>query len=214
MNNHYHLLVETPKANISEGMRHLNGLYTQYVNRRHSRVGHVFQGRFKAILVEKETHLLTLCRYVVQNPVRAGVCRTPLAYAWSSYRYFVRDKAPTFLTTDWILSQFGKTRSRAVKEYALFVNEAQDSMWDQLKGQIYLGGDEFVERLSETDRGKEIPFAQRKPLRPKLVDLLQAPEGWREAHVVYGYRLREIADALSVHYSTVSRWIAQEGKNS
>jgi REP element-mobilizing transposase RayT len=86
MGNHYHLLLETIDGNLSAGMRHINGVYTQYFNRRHDRVGHVFQGRFKAILVEKERYLLELCRYVVLNPVRAGMVKLPEEYGWSSYR--------------------------------------------------------------------------------------------------------------------------------
>ena len=86
MTNHYHLLVETPDANLSKGMRQLNGVFTQYVNRTHARVGHLFQGRFKAILVERESYLLELCRYVVLNPVRARMVADPGDWPWSSYR--------------------------------------------------------------------------------------------------------------------------------
>ena len=86
MTNHYHLLIETPDANLSAGMRQLNGLYTQRFNRRHARVGHVFQGRYKAILVQKETYLLELARYIVLNPVRARMVRAPKDWSWSSYR--------------------------------------------------------------------------------------------------------------------------------
>jgi REP element-mobilizing transposase RayT len=86
MTNHYHLLVGTPRANLSRGMRHLNGVYTQSFNRGHGRVGHVFQGRYKAILVERETHLLELCRYVVLNPVRAGLAAGAADWSWSSYQ--------------------------------------------------------------------------------------------------------------------------------
>ena len=86
MNNHYHLIVETPEGNLSRGMRQLNGVYTQRFNRRHRKPGHVFQGRYKAIVVEKESYLLELCRYVVLNPVRAKAVETPEAWNWSSYR--------------------------------------------------------------------------------------------------------------------------------
>ena len=82
MDNHYHLLIETPQGNLSAGMRQLNGVYTQRFNRRHTRVGHVFQGRFKAILVERENYLLELCRYVVLNPVRAGLISEWKQYPW------------------------------------------------------------------------------------------------------------------------------------
>jgi REP element-mobilizing transposase RayT len=86
MDNHYHLLIQTPYANLSKGMRQLNGVYTQSSNRRHARVGHLFQGRFKAILVDSDAYLLELARYVVLNPVRAGMVRKPDKWAWSSYR--------------------------------------------------------------------------------------------------------------------------------
>ena len=86
MDNHYHILVETPDPNLSLGMRQLNGVYTQGFNRRHNRVGHVFQGRYKSILVEKNEHLLELCRYIVLNPVRAGLVSNPGKGDWSSYR--------------------------------------------------------------------------------------------------------------------------------
>lgn len=86
MDNYYHLLLETPEANLARGMRQLNGLYTQRFNRRHGRVGHAFQGRYTAIVVQKDGHLLELCRYVVLNPVRAGLVKTVRAWPWSSYR--------------------------------------------------------------------------------------------------------------------------------
>src|SRR4030042_35639 len=89
MNNHYHLLVETPEGNLSKGMRQINGVYTQQLNRRYNRVGHVLQGRYKAILVDKDNYLLELSRYVVLNPVRAGLVKQPSRWAWSSYHAMV-----------------------------------------------------------------------------------------------------------------------------
>ncbi len=101
MGNHYHLLVETPDANLSKDMRDFNGRYTQAFNHRHRRVGHLFQGRFKAILVERDAYLLELCRYVVLNLVRAKRARSPAQYTWSSYRGTAGQRnAPRFLTTD------------------------------------------------------------------------------------------------------------------
>ena len=85
MDNHYHIVVETIEGNLAKGMRQLNGIYTQTYNRRHNRVGHVFQGRYKAILIQKDSHLLEVCRYVVLNPVMAGVVEKPGAWIWSSY---------------------------------------------------------------------------------------------------------------------------------
>jgi len=105
MSNHYHLLIETPSPNLSRGMQLLNGVYTQRFNRRHERFGHVLQGRYKAILVEKESHLLELARYVVLNPVRAKMVRSVRDWPWSSYRATAgQTDIPSFLQVDWILA--------------------------------------------------------------------------------------------------------------
>jgi len=118
MGNHYHLVLETPLGNLSAGMRQLNGLYAQYFNRRHGRCGHLFQGRFRAILVEKETYLLAVARYVVRNPVRAGLCREAGEWQWSSYRATAGHvECPSFLCTDWLLSRFAPTRRLAQARY-------------------------------------------------------------------------------------------------
>ena len=104
MDNHYHLLVETPKPTLCSGMRHLNGVYTQTYNRRHKKVGHILQGRYKAILVEKEAYLLELCRYVVLNPLRVKARDRVDQWKWSSYRVTAGlARAEKFLTIDWIL---------------------------------------------------------------------------------------------------------------
>jgi REP element-mobilizing transposase RayT len=113
MDNHYHLLIETPEGNLSMGMRHLNGVYTQSFNRQHQRVGNIFQGRFKAVMVEKESHLLELCRYVVLNQVRAEMVSTAQKWPWSSYRATVGTNTTPYLTTGWILAQFCRIKSEA-----------------------------------------------------------------------------------------------------
>jgi REP element-mobilizing transposase RayT len=138
MTNHYHLLLETPEANLSRGMRHLNGVYTQAFNRRHARSGHVMQGRFKAILVEKESHLLELARYVVLNPVRARAARSARDWPWSSYRATAGiGEAPEFLTTDWILARFHRSRARATNLYREFVKQGRGvDAWAELRGGI------------------------------------------------------------------------------
>ncbi len=111
MGNHYHLLIQTPDGNLSKGMRQLNGVYTQASNRRHRRVGHLFQGRFKAILVDSDAYLLELSRYVVLNPVRAGMVKKPAGWPWSSYRASVGlEPAPPWLAVDGLLAQFAKRR--------------------------------------------------------------------------------------------------------
>jgi len=114
MDTHYHILIETPEANLSLGMRQLNGVYTQRYNKKHKQVGHIFQGRYKAILVDKENYLLELCRYVVLNPVRAGLVKLPEHWQWGSYQPTAGlSKVPEFLTVDWILGLFGTNRQDA-----------------------------------------------------------------------------------------------------
>ncbi len=219
MDNHYHLIIETPEGNISRGMRQLNGVYTQSFNRRHKRVGHLFQGRFKAILVDKDSYLLRLCRYVVLNPVRAGLVKKPEEWAWSSFKATIgKTRSPFFLTTDWILSQFGSGRRRAISEYKKFVREGinKDSPWKDLKGQILLGSDNFIEKFSDLLKDKEklqeVPRIQRYATRPVLDKLLSKDKIKRDgsiyfSYVNYGYSLKEIAEHLGVHYVTVSRAI-------
>jgi putative transposase len=214
MANHYHLLVETPKGNLSLGMRQLNGMYTQSFNRRHNRVGHLFQGRFKAILVEKESYLLELCRYIVLNPVRVKGKGEIAAWKWSSYRATAGlASVPEFLSTDWILEQFAKNRAKAQKQYRTFVREGLESRpWEELKGQIYLGSEAFIERHSPGNQElREIPRVQLKAVKPSL-ERIFAKSGKRaivEAYKEHGYRLQEIAAHLGVHYATVSRRLKQ-----
>jgi REP element-mobilizing transposase RayT len=209
MANHYHLLIETPKTNLSIGMRQLNGIYTQSFNRRHNRVGHLFQGRFKAILVERESHLLELCRYIVLNPARVKGSATTSSWKWSSYRATAGlVSVPEFLHTDWILEQFGKTRSRAQQQYREFVRDGITSRpWDDLKGQIYLGSEAFIEKHTSRKKDiKEIPRAQLRAAKPSLEKIF-GRKGEKAIGEAYeqGYRLNEIAAHLGVHYATVSR---------
>ncbi|MGB5830485.1 MAG: transposase [Thiohalocapsa sp.] len=176
MTNHYHFAIETPDANLSAGMRQLNGVYTQYFNRVHRLVGHLFQGRFKAILVEREAYLLELSRYVVLNPVRAHMVGQAGDWPWSSYRAMMGLTAPpTWLETDWVLGQFATDRSDAQTGFAGFVaaGVGQPSPWTELRHQIFLGSAAFVEqtvrdaRLSSGEL-REVPRAQRRTMARSL----------------------------------------------
>lgn len=210
MDNHYHLIIETPLGNISEGMRQLNGVYTQYFNQKYKTVGHIFQGRFKGILIEKDEHLLEVIRYVVLNPVRAKKCKSVSEYKWSSYRETAGlKKVDNFLFTDWVLAQFSNNRSEAVKRYIEYVDagiEAQ--LWDKLVGQIYYGSEKFIEKVTgRTEVLKEIPRIQQQPFRPRLQELVKEEQGILQAYRDYGYKMKDIAEALGVHYATISRWL-------
>ena len=219
MDNHYHLLIETPKPSLSMGMRQLNGLYTQAYNRRHRRVGHLFQGRFKAILVEKEAHLLELCRYVVLNPVRAKMVKHPEKWGWSSYQMTAGEAAiPDYLTADWILGQFGSRLHGAQRRYRQYVAEGigTSSPWEKLQGQIYLGSKDFVREHQPDRLIREVPRKQTQAHRPELKELFSVKKNLdpliREAYRRYGYRMAEIGVHLGVHYSTVSRWLRRAEK--
>ena len=223
MGNHYHLLAETPQPNLSRAMRQLNGTYTQYFNRRHVRVGHLFQGRFKAILVERETYWLELTRYIALNPVAAGLVDSAAAWQWSSYRaYTGRETAPAWLSVGPVLERFGQDPKRAAERYAQFVHAGigAGSPWSRLRGQIVLGSEQFARRVlpdTECCTATEIPREQRLAARPALETLLNtttvADRAARnaaiaQAHHAYGYTFAEIARHTGLHYSTVSR-IAQ-----
>jgi REP-associated tyrosine transposase len=124
MTNHVHLLVETPNANLADFMQHLNSGYARAYNRRHGRVGHLYQDRYYSIVIEREEHLLEVVRYIVLNPVRAGICSAPEDWPWSSHRATAGIvPKPRYLTTSWILEQFARDADEAARRYAQFVAE-------------------------------------------------------------------------------------------
>ena len=148
MDNHYHLLVRTPKANLSRGMRQLNGIYAQRFNFRHERVGHLFQGRFKAILIKDEARLLAVARYVVLNPVRAGTVTDPGDWRWSSYQGTAGiGVQPGFLDVDELLAVFSEDRKSAREQYAAFVQGGvgEESPLSDARGGIIVGDGRAVE---------------------------------------------------------------------
>jgi putative transposase len=182
MDNHYHLLIETPEPNLVKGMRRLNGVYTQAFNRRHRRVGHLFQGRYKAIIVDKDAYLQELCRYIVLNPVRAKAVREPESWRWSSYRATAGEvAAPTWLAAREVQALFGGRTG-----YRRFVQEGMGgaSPWAQLRGQIYLGRAGFLKGLQRRLAGRPVRGIARghlQPLRPDAAAI--------EASVARAYRV-------------------------
>ena len=209
MGNHYHALVETPRANLPVGMRHLNGCYSAAFNRRWQRVGHVFQGRYKAELVEKHAYLLQLVRYLALNPMRTTppLCAAPEEYPWSSYRVLLGlEPQPAWLTIDWILAQFADDYERARVRLKAFVEEGLEERPLPVGG-MYFADDDFLRDVTAgLHQIPEIPRKQWQPLRPGLDEIFAASEDpIAVAYRAYGYRLREIAAHLGCHYATVSR---------
>ena len=176
------------------------------------------QGRYKAILVDKQSYLLELCRYIVLNPVRAAVVKDPKEWKWSSFQATAGYSTDsTCLTKDWILLQFGREMAQASIRYREFVRAGlkAETPLKEVKGQIYLGDENFMNRtrglIQDKEIVKEIPRMQRYIIKPSLEAILKHGDKSRknkavyEAHVRYGYTLKDIAEHIGVHYTTVSR---------
>lgn len=216
MTNHYHLMVETPDGNLSKGMRELNGVYTQRFNHVHQRVGHVFQGRYKAILVQKDAYFLELARYVVLNPVRAGMVRSAGDWRWSNYRATAgMEDAPDWLETGATLVAFAESEPEAVSRYRRFVAEGkgQPSPWEQLKQQVFLGSEAFIDalqrRISKERDLREVPQARRRLVARPLAEYAREHEdrdrAIAAAYASGTYSMREIGDFFGLHLSRISR---------
>lgn len=222
MSNHYHLLLETPGGNLSAGMRQLNGVYTQSFNRRHRRTGHVFQGRYKAILVERDAYLLELTRYIALNPVRAGMVARAQDWQWSSFRAVLGEApVPVWLNVRELLTAFAEQPELAAARYLAFVAEGltRPSVWNELKAQIFLGGEAFqktlrarMERSSTTEHSRVQRRAIGRPLEEYLVqgdDKAQRNAAICSAYASGDYSMQEIARAFGLHYASVSRIVAE-----
>ncbi|MGE5341544.1 MAG: REP-associated tyrosine transposase [Candidatus Omnitrophota bacterium] len=230
MDNHYHLLIETPLGNLSRGMMQLNSVYTQNFNRRHNRIGHLFQGRFKSILVEKEAYLLELSRYITLNPVRARLVDSPEEWKWSSYSPMVGlNSCPEFLTTDWVLDQFSRNKEKAISSYKKFIQEGYGLEFPKegLVANVILGTEDFINKVSHHLDGdsrkrieEEIPRLQRQPLSPQLEEIFQKgmKEGKPRNELIYqvyydhNYTMKEIGKYFGLHYGTISRIIKMQQK--
>ena len=226
MGTHYHLLVETPDANVSGAMRQLNGLYTRRFNYRHERIGHIFQGRFESRLVEKGSYLLEASRYISLNPVRARMVARPEQYVWSSYRATAGYEAgPDWLSVGSVLDAVGgKTRQQRCFAYREFVH---DGMGGQLSrgraGELPLvwasvGFEQKMRRYARRSvDNREIPRRQRFIGRPALKVLFRGVRDndrrdgtiWR-AYKACGYSLTQIAGALGLSCSRVSRIVEEQ----
>lgn len=182
MSNHFHLVIQTHEPNLSRGMHWLNGNYAGWFNRKHRRCGHLFQGRFKAFLIDKESYFADVLRYVVLNPVRAKMVERPELYKWSSYRATAGlDVAAGWFDLDAALQLFGADQASAQPAYREFVLAkigCEDRLWDKLVNQFYLGSDEWLKKMRrqvETKpRSTDHPRIQRAVGRPKMFQIVDA----------------------------------------
>ena len=220
MGNHFHLVAETPDGNLSAVIRQIKGVYGQYFNRKRRRVGPVFQGRFRAQVVEKERYLLEVCRYVVLNPVRARLVERPGDWVWSSYAATAGlRKGPAFLKTDGLLGMLGrKGRKKAQEAYRAFIRRGMENRgaegFDHKKAIV--GGREFLDgllgALKDKEQLEEIRKTDRYAARPELQEIFREGESRkgrnekiRMAVFRHGYTLKEVAQYLGLHASTHSK---------
>jgi len=208
MTNHYHLLIKTLKANLSRILHYINMSYTNYFNHKMERSGHLFQGRYKSIVVEEDPYLLTLSRYIHLNPVRADIVENPIEYPWSSYKYFVTDeKVPEFLDITGVLNYFNNNKAK----YREYVEEGlMSKMEDPLAGVVadmMLGGQGFVERITDKyvrglDEDREIPaigqLKRGKISADKIIQVIDDEDGLtgkdKDKEKYKAYFLKEYTD--------------------
>jgi len=234
MPNHYHLLIETPQANLSRFMHNLQTTYTIFFNLKYNRVGHLFQGRYKALLVDKDNYLIELIRYIHLNPVRAQIVDHPERYMWSSYREYVG--TATNIDPDFVLSYFDKTRAKAIKEMKSFTIEGKldrQTIKGKTYGQLIIGTKEFTQKIKQkiqniklnkeiTGRRKLIPRKSIEAIIDKVTtnfdlskkELMNKTGRWNEARKIAIYLVRNHTDTPlnilgnlfgGVHYTAISQ---------
>jgi putative transposase len=214
MTNHYHVMIETVEGNLAQGMRQLNGIYSQRLNRRHTQVGHVFQGRYHAVLVQKEAHLLELARYIALNPVRAGIVECHDQWRWSSYHAMLNSRiAPVWLDTEWLLGQFGHGQE-AVDAFVKFVvaGVGGDNPLRRMRYQLLLGDDNFFARHRQPRSPAALVAVSKSQRRITALTLPQYEANFtpREVAMARAYRstafsMAEIGAHFGVSAKTVSR---------
>jgi REP element-mobilizing transposase RayT len=213
MGNHYHFVIETPRGNLSDAMRFLNGEHARKANRRHGRCGHLFDARFDAQLIHGEAYLRRACRYVVLNPVKARMVHGVGDWKWSTYRATAGfEEAPSWLHTKWIDVAFKATsREESQQRYRAYVNQPAGLKTRIPRDACAFGPPKFVAAVADAMRGERDVPLPRRPRLPPRVDLAvlfannDRDAAIYEAHVTYGYLLTEIAAFLGVHRVQVSR---------
>ena len=227
MSNHYHLLVQTPRANLPEVMKYINGSYTSYINTKRQSVGHLFQGRYKAILIDADSYAQELSRYIHLNPVRAEIVSKPEEYRWSSYQcYTGKEKSPKWLTMQFILDCFDEQTSIGQRKYREFVEDKigqryDDPIKDAVASSI-LGGEEFIQRIKRKylqgrDADRNVPGLTelRKRSVPEIMKVIQkemkGDERLQKGAGIYlwhrysGLRLKEIGEYFGISESGVTQ---------
>jgi REP element-mobilizing transposase RayT len=227
MGNHFHIVLDTPRGNLSETMQYVNGVFAQISNRRYAQTGHLFEERFRSLLIQRETYLKRAARYVVRNPVRGRLVKDVSEWQWSTYRATAGlEPAPPWLDIDWIAWAFqAGSRDEAQKRYATYVNApVMPERSKSLLREVY-GSPQFKARVAEIIRERQLdrPLRHRIEVvtRPDLATLFAGTEPSRArrneviaiCRMQYGYRVAEIARFLRIHPSSVSRVVQRHVEN-
>jgi hypothetical protein len=228
MRNHYHLLLETPSGNLSQIMHHINGAYTMYFNAKHQRVGHLLQGRFKAILVERDEYAKLLSRYIHLNPLRANLVEKLEDFRWSSYLDYIGERpSPAWLNREFILEYFDQVPDSAQKIYREFVCAVSDAIHDNPLSEVVestmLGSDDFVNEIKDKfiqgrTPNRDLPALNALLSKPTIEEITTAVDselGHQPAlsrnisiyfcHRFTGKTLKEIGRAFHIGESAVSQ---------
>jgi len=224
MGNHYHLVIQTRQGQLSRGMRYLNGNYSQYFNRQHGLVGHVFQGRYHAVLCQADTYLMQLTRYTVLNPVRSKLVTHPSHWMWSSFGILIGSvDTPVWHERDIVLALFGNHRETAIRAVEAFVMEGlgQESPFRAVRNQLFLGDDAFCERAVQQEfRGDRLEIKRTqlraivRPLAEYFTLYRNEHEAMARAYLSHAYTMAEIAKFRDVSTRTVSRAVKAHRKMS
>jgi hypothetical protein len=225
MGNHYHAVLDTPRDNLSDAMQHFNGALARASNRRYERSGHLFEARFRSILIDGKRYLKQAVRYVVLNPVKAGIVPDAGAWRWSSYRATAGiEPSPHWLYHDWLLWAFGAASLEAAqRSYRRYVNNPRATNLEIDDRELVLGARSFKVRVAEIARLQNphgpLPAAHAALHRPGLCELFDGIGSNRAArnelicvaHAKYGYRLADISRFLGLHPSTASAVLRRMG---
>ena len=207
MSNHYHLLLETREGNLSKVMRFINGSYVTYFNKKRSRSGHLLQGRYKSIVVDKDAYCMELSRYIHLNPVRARLVSKPDEYYWSSYREYTNDSKSEWINTEWLLRQFGMKKRECQKKYQAFVEEGlRSNLRNPIEGSragVLLGREDFQDQIRaqlrmSKQRERDLPALRELRPRPTFKEIIHLVD---RDHVTNIKEKRKAAIYLSHLYS-------------
>jgi putative transposase len=208
MTNHLHLALQAGELSLSRGMQNLSFRYTRYLNTRLKRVGHVFQGRFKAFLVDQDRYGLALVRYIHLNPVRAGMVRLASAYAFSSHRAYLGREVLPWLSTDWVLGQFATRQSTARERFAAYVHAGREDGHLPL----FYGGQDDSRVVGEVDFLTGVLKSSERPVKPpalpRLIEHVCRASGLRPADLRAPGRNRHLAQAR-----TLVAWLAVQARS-